>query len=153
MSTDVTDRIEKRVHLKAPRARVWRALTNADEFGSWFGVKLEGPFTPGARIKGQVTHKGYEHYPFEITIDRMEHERLFSWRGHPNPDPATDFSAEPTTVVTFTLEDAPGGTLLTVVESGFDNIPLERRAMAYRGNDEGWALQMEAIKAYVGKTA
>jgi uncharacterized protein YndB with AHSA1/START domain len=150
----VIDRIEKRVVLRAPRARVWRALTNAEEFGGWFGVKLRGMFAPGARVSGAVTHPGYEHLTFEITIERMEPERLFSWRWHPHAiDPHLDYSAEPTTLVTFELEEAPEGTVLTVVESGFDRIPLARRAEAYRGNEGGWAAQMEAIKKHVSKAA
>ena len=150
----VADRIEKRVVLRAPRARVWRALTNAEEFGGWFGVKLRGTFTPGARVTGAVTHPGYEHLTFEITIERMEAERLFSWRWHPHAiDPHLDYSAEPTTLVTFELEEVPEGTVLTVVESGFGGIPLARRAEAYRGNEGGWAAQMEAIKKHVSKAA
>jgi uncharacterized protein YndB with AHSA1/START domain len=147
------DRIEKSVLLRAPRARVWRALANAEAFGQWFGVKLNGSFAPGARLTGQVTHKGYEHVPFQITIERMEPERLFSWRWHPHPiDPKTDYSAEPTTLVVFELKDAPEGTLLTVVESGFEGIPQARRAEAYRGNEEGWTGQMKAIERYVSQS-
>lgn len=147
-----TDRIEKRIVLRAPRAKVWRALTNADEFSAWFGVKIAGPFTPGARILGKVTHKGYEHVTFDITIDRMEPERLFSWRWHPHAIDATaDYSAEPTSLVTFELEDVPDGTLLTVVESGLDRIPAARREEAYRGNEQGWEQQMESIKRYVAQ--
>lgn len=153
MTTAVTDRIEKHVRLNAPRARVWRALTNPQEFGSWFGVKIAGPFAPGARLNGQVTITGWEDYPFEITIDRMEEGKLFSWRWHPNPDKKADVSSEPATLVTFTLEDAPGGTLLTVVESGFDAIPASRRMTAFRGNEEGWEMQIENIRQYVAKTA
>lgn len=153
MTTD-TDRIEKQVMLRSPRARVWRALTNADEFGAWFGAKVAGPFTPGARVRGQVTHQGYEHLTLEITIERMEPERLLSWRWHPHAiDPATDYAPEPTTLVTFELQDAPGGTLLTVIESGFDGIPLARRESAYRGNEGGWTAQMENIQRHVGQTA
>lgn len=149
-----TDRIEKRVLLRAPRARVWRALANAEAFGEWFGVKLAGSFAPGARVRGQVTHKGYEHVPFEITIERMEPERLFSWRWHPYAvDPKADYSTEPTTLVVFELEEVADGTLLTVVESGFDRIPLARRAEAYRGNEQGWAEQMKAIERYVSQAA
>jgi uncharacterized protein YndB with AHSA1/START domain len=145
-----TDRIEKRIVLQASRARVWRALTDATEFGQWFGVELNAPFTPGATIQGKVTHKGYEHVRFELTVDRMEPERLFSWRGHPQTiDPQRDYSAEPTTLVVFELTDVAGGTLLTVVESGFDGIPLDRRADAYRGNEQGWTHQMKAIEQYV----
>ena len=153
MTITTTDRIEKQVLLRAPRARVWRALTSAEEFGAWFGVTIAGPFTPGARIRGQITHTGYEHLTMEITIERMEPERLFSWRWHPYAiDPAVDYASEPATLVVFELQDVPGGTLLTVVESGFDRIPLARRADAYRGNEEGWTAQMKAIQDYVGTT-
>jgi len=150
MSITSTDRIEKHVLIRAPRARVWRALADAGEFGSWFGVEMAGPFTPGARVTGRITHEGYEHLPFEITIERVEPERLFSWRWHPNAvESGVDYEAEPTTLVVFELEDADGGTMLTVVESGFDGIPLSRRAAAYRGNDDGWAQQVVAIERHV----
>src|SRR5712691_1083328 len=116
-----TDRIEKRILLRAPRARVWRSLTDAEQFGQWFGVELNGSFVPGARLRGQVKHKGYEHVPFEITIERMDPEKLLSWRWHPYPvDPKIDYSAEPTTLVVFELEEVADGTALTVVESGCD---------------------------------
>ena len=149
-----TDRIEKSVMLRAPRSRVWRALSDAASFGEWFGVELEGVIAAGAHLRGKVTHPGYEHVPFLITIERMEPERTLSWRWHPNPiDPKEDYSDEPTTLVVFELHDAPGGTLLTVVESGLDGIPLARRLDAYRGNEEGWKMQMEAIERYVTKTS
>jgi uncharacterized protein YndB with AHSA1/START domain len=152
--TTATDRIEKQIVVRAPRARVWRTLTNPDEFGSWFGATIAGTFTPGARVRGQITHKGYEHLTMEITIERMEPERLFSWRWHPHAiDPAVDYAAEPTTLVTFELQDAAEGTLLTVVESGFDAIPLARRASAYLGNEGGWTAQMENIQRHVGQGA
>jgi len=148
------DRIEKQILLRAPRSRVWRALADAESFGQWFGVKLEGSFAAGARLRGKITHPGYEHVVMEITIESMEPERLFSWRWHPHAiDPNADYSAEPTTLVTFELADAPDGTLLTVVESGFDGIPLSRRLEAFRGNHQGWAIQVEAIKKYVGEAA
>ena len=149
-----TDRIEKQVLLRAPRSRVWRALTETHEFSQWFGVKLTGTFTPGARLRGQVTHKGYEHLTLELTVDRVEPERLFSWRWHPNAiDPAVDYSAEPTTLVVFELEEVDGGTLLTVVESGFDRLPAARREQAFSGNAEGWAMQMEFIANHVSKAS
>jgi uncharacterized protein YndB with AHSA1/START domain len=129
---------------------VWRALTNPVEFGTWFGVKVEGTFAPGARVRGAITHKGYEHVTWDITIERMEPERVFSWRWHPGAvEPGVDYAAEPTTLVVFELEDAAGGTQLTVVESGFDQVPLARRAQAYRMNGEGWTYQVHAIEAYV----
>jgi uncharacterized protein YndB with AHSA1/START domain len=149
-----TDRIEKQVLLRAPRSRVWRALTETKEFGQWFGVKLTGTFTPGAQLRGQVTHKGYEHLTLELTVERVEPERLFSWRWHPNAiDPAADYSAEPTTLVVFELEEVAGGTLLTVVESGFDRLPAARRDQAYSGNDGGWTMQMEFIARHVGQAS
>jgi uncharacterized protein YndB with AHSA1/START domain len=149
-----TDRIEKRVFLRATRARVWRALIDAEQFGQWFGVKLNGSFAPGARLRGQVQHKGYEHVPIEITVERMEPEKLFSWRWHPySIDPKIDYSVERTTLVVFELEEVADGTSLTVVESGFDGIPLARRLEAYRGNEEGWAAQMRAIERHVSEAA
>jgi uncharacterized protein YndB with AHSA1/START domain len=154
MATTNTDRIEKTILLRAPRARVWRALTDAEEFGSWFGVKLEGTIEPGARVKGKILHPQYADVPFEITIDRMERERLFSWRWHPNAiERGRDYSSEPTTLIVFELEEVPGGTMLKLVESGFDGIPLSRRAEAYRGNEGGWTIQMENIERHVSKTA
>jgi uncharacterized protein YndB with AHSA1/START domain len=150
MSSSSTDRIERKILLRAPRSRVWRALTNPVEFGTWFGVKVEGAFAPGARVRGAITHKGYEHVTWDITIERMEPERVFSWRWHPHAvEPGVDYAAEPTTLVVFELEDAAGGTQLTVVESGFDQVPVARRAQAYRMNGEGWTYQVQAIEAYV----
>jgi uncharacterized protein YndB with AHSA1/START domain len=149
-----TDRIEKKILLRAPRSRVWRALTDAEEFSRWFGVKMASAFTPGARVRGTITMKGYEGKTMEITIDRVEPERLFSFRWHPAAiDPDADYSAEPTTLIVFELEEVANGTMLTVVESGFDKIPLARRAEAYRLNEQGWAAQMKNIEQYVAKAA
>ncbi len=145
-----TDRIEKAIVLKAPRARVWRALTDAREFGAWFRVALDGPFTEGATVRGRITHPGYEHLTMEVVVERIEPERLFSYRWHPYAvDPGRDYSAEPTTLVEFRLEDAAGGTRLTVVESGFDRIPAARRAEAFRMNEGGWAEQMLNVERHV----
>jgi uncharacterized protein YndB with AHSA1/START domain len=148
------DRIEKSVILRAPRAMVWQALSNSHAFGDWFGVHLFGSFAPGAHVFGKVTHPGYENYPFEITVERVEPEHLLSWRWHPNAiDPQQDYSAEPTTLVVFELKNAPGGTQLTVVESGFDAIPFSRRRAAYQANEKGWTMQMEAIERHLAKAA
>ena len=146
-----TDRIERKILLKAPRSRVWRALSNAEEFGDWFGVALKGKtFAAGQRVQGQVTYPGYEHIVFDMLIERMEPERLLSWRWHPYPaDPSVDYSKEPTTLVVFELEEVEGGTLLTVVESGFDNIPPSRRLEAFRMNSDGWDEQMKNIEKHV----
>jgi uncharacterized protein YndB with AHSA1/START domain len=145
-----TDRIEKAIVLRAPRSRVWRALTDAQEFGTWFGVKLEGPFEAGARLRGRITHPGYEHVTMGVTIVTLEPERCFSWRWHPNAvEAGVDYSTEPTTLVEFRLEEVPGGTRLTVVESGFDRIPLARRAQALEANEGGWKAQIENIARHV----
>jgi uncharacterized protein YndB with AHSA1/START domain len=154
MNTSNTDRIEKQVLLKAPVERVWRALTDAAEFGSWFGVKLSGSFAPGEEISGPITHPGYEHLTMYITIEKIEPERLFSWRWRPNAiDPGKDYSAEPTTLVVFELRETPDGTLVKLTESGFDQLPAERREQAFRGNEGGWEQQLVNIGKHVSKTA
>ena len=145
-----TDRIEKQIRLSVPRARVWRALTDPREFGQWFGVKLGGAVASGAQLRGPITHPGYEHLTFEATVEKVEPEKRFSFRWHPYAiEPSVDYSSEPTTLVVFTLEEVEGGTLLKVVESGFDGIPLARRMAAYRGNEEGWTGQVTAIERYL----
>jgi uncharacterized protein YndB with AHSA1/START domain len=146
-----TDRIEKAIVLRAPQSRVWRALANAQEFGAWFGIKFKGAFKAGERIEGQITSPGYEHVTIEFTIERMDPESRLSYRWHPYAiDPAVDYSSEPTTLVEFRLEEVSGGTQLTVIESGFDRIPLARRAEALRMNDDGWASQLVNIERHVG---
>ena len=150
--TQNTDRIEKQIFIKAPRTRVWRALTDQNEFGQWFRVKLANGFRAGVPTTGNITYEGYEHIRFTVTVEQMVPERLFSWRWVPNAiDPARDYSREPTTLVVFELEEAPGGTRLKVTESGFDQVPLERRTQAYRGNDEGWGIQVENIARHVSR--
>jgi uncharacterized protein YndB with AHSA1/START domain len=150
MDTPTTDRIEKQILLHAPRSRVWRALTDAEEFGSWFRVKLSGHFAPGERTTGKVTYPGYEHLTMEVRVDRMEAETLFSFRWHPGAvDPKVNYSSEPTTLVEFRLETVVGGTLLTVVESGFDPLPAGRRDEAFRMNNMGWAEQLSNIERHV----
>jgi uncharacterized protein YndB with AHSA1/START domain len=145
-----TDRIEKKVILLAPRSRVWRAISDANEFGAWFGMKFDGSFEPGARIRGRSTEPGYEHVAGDILIERIEPERLFFYRWHPYAiDPAMDYSGEPMTLVEFRLEEVAGGTELTVTESGFDRIPAARRAEAFRMNDQGWAEQVRRIERHV----
>jgi uncharacterized protein YndB with AHSA1/START domain len=150
MSESRTDRIEKQILLRAPRSRVWRALTDFEEFGAWFRVKLEAPFAVGRSTKGKITYPGYEHLTMEVMVERMDAESLFAFRWHPNAvDPNADYSKEPTTLVEFKLEDTSGGTRLTVSESGFDNIPAERRDEAFRMNSDGWAEQTENVKRHV----
>jgi uncharacterized protein YndB with AHSA1/START domain len=156
MSVEVAgaDRIEKTIVIRAPRARVWRAISNAAEFGSWFGVDFTGAsFTPGATVQGRLRYPGYEHLTLEIEIERVEPERRLSFRWHPYAvDPAVDYSQEPTTLVEFELQETGDGTRLRVVESGFEKIPLHRRAEALRMNDGGWAEQVRNIDAHVAGT-
>ena len=154
MSAKNTNRIEEKVLLRAPRGRVWQAISDPEEFGRWFGVKGLGAFKPGATVRGKITHKGYEHVTWEGTIERMEPGRLLSFHWHPYAvDPKADYSREPRTLVVFELADAPNGTMLTVVESGFDRIPAARRAKAYEMHEQGWAGQMKSISEYLVKAA
>ena len=148
--TSVVDRIEKQVRLKAPRARVWRALTDADEFGTWFRVKLNGPFREGQTVRGKILHPGYEHLTLEVLVERIDPEQYFAYRWHPYAvDPAVDYSQEPMTLVEFRLADEAGDTVLTITESGFDRIPLARRAEAFRMNEGGWTQQAKNIERHV----
>jgi uncharacterized protein YndB with AHSA1/START domain len=159
-----TDRIEKKILLHAPLKRVWRALTDSAEFGVWFGVKFDGPFQPGASLRGVIVptsidpevakaQKPHEGTPFQITVEQIEPERLFSFRWHPFAiETGVDYSAEPTTLVSFTLEQLSDGVLLTVTESGFDQIPLARRAKAFQADDQGWGMQVKLIEAYLVRT-
>jgi uncharacterized protein YndB with AHSA1/START domain len=150
MNTSSTDRIEKRIELNAPPARVWRALTDYREFGQWFRVNLETPFIPGKTTRGRITHPGYEHATMEVVVRKMEPERLFSFHWHPYAiDPKVDYSPEPSTLVEFKIEETPTGTLLTVTESGFDALPPGRRDEAFRMNDKGWAGQIKNIERHV----
>jgi uncharacterized protein YndB with AHSA1/START domain len=146
-----TDRIERTILIKAPRTRVWRALSNAEEFGNWFGVSLKGKaFVAGKRVQGQITYPGYEHLVFEVEVERVEPERLISFRWHPAAvEPSIDYSSEPTTLVEFELKEVEGGTLLTIVESGFDKIPLPRRLEAFRMNSGGWDQQLKNVETHV----
>ena len=157
-----TDRIQKKVHLRAPRNRVWKAISDSKQFGSWFGMKVEGPFTANTTVKATIVpttvdpevakeQKAFEGMPFELYIERVEPERLFTFRWHPG---ATQPKPEdPTTLVCFELEDAADGILLTVTESGFDRIPLARRAKAFAENEGGWAAQMKLIEKYLAQAS
>ncbi len=147
-----TDRIEKRIELKAPVSRVWRALTNHLEFDQWFRVKMETPFVPGKVARGRITHPGYEHLTWEVVVQKMEPEKLFSFMWHPYAiDPKVDYSKEPSTLVEFRLEKIADGTLLILTESGFDKIPAGRRPEAFRMNDQGWTQQMKNIESHVAQ--
>ena len=150
MQASATDCIARQTLLKVSRARAWKALTDTGEFGSWFGVDLGGAFAPGAKVQGKVTNEGYEHLTWEVTVVEMVPERLFSWTWHPYAvETGRDYSLEIPTLVTFLLQDAPEGVLLTVVESGFDRIPEARRAEAYRMNEGGWAWEMNSVTQHL----
>lgn len=150
----MTDRIEKAIEIKAPVSRVWKALTDYREFGTWFRVRLEGPFVPGEKAGGRITYPGYEHVRMEVTVEEMRPERLFSFTWHPYAvEPGIDYAKEPPTLVVFTLEPTKGGTLLRVVESGFDDIPAHRRDEAFRMNEGGWQEQMGNIARHVRQAA
>jgi uncharacterized protein YndB with AHSA1/START domain len=156
-----TDRIEKRIVLAAPRERVWRAVSVAGNFGSWFGVAFDAEFAAGKRLTGRIVpttvdpevaklqepHAGKK---FEWTIEAIEPPRRISFRWHPFAiDPSVDYSKEPTTLIVFELKEVPGGTLLTITESGFDGIPIERRAEAFKANEGGWEHQAKLIQKYL----
>jgi uncharacterized protein YndB with AHSA1/START domain len=156
-----TDRIEKKILLRAPIKRVWRALADSKEFGNWFGMKFDGPFTPGAVMRGVLSptkvnaevakaQKSHEGMVFEITIEQMEPEQLFSFRWHPYAvDRDVDYSAEPATLVAFALEQVADGVMLTLTESGFDQIPLARRAKAFTANEGGWGMMVKVLAEYL----
>jgi uncharacterized protein YndB with AHSA1/START domain len=167
MEKSVPDRIEKKIILRAPRSRVWRAVSDAKQFGTWFGVALEGAFEPGKPMKGKIVptkvddevakmQKPHEGKSFDCTVDRIEPEHLFSFRWHPFAiEPGVDYSMEPSTLVVFELEEVDGGkaTQLTISESGFDKIPLPRRAAAFTANDGGWTHQAKLIEKYLAHAA
>lgn len=158
-----TNRIEKTILLRAPLKRVWRALSDSSEFGNWFGMRFNAPFAPGATMTAVIVpttvsqevaklQKPYQGISFEIKIEQMQPERLFSFRWHPGAvEPGIDYASEPTTLVVFTLEKAPEGVQLTVTESGFDQIPLARRAKAFSANEGGWTLVIKLIEEYLAK--
>ena len=142
--------IEKQIELKAPVSRVWRALTDHNEFGEWFRVKLENPFVPGKVVRGRILHPGFEHVTMEVVVKTMEPEKRFSFTWHPYAiDPKKDYSKEPQTLVEFRLAPKGSGTLLSLTESGFDALPKDRAFEAFRMNEGGWAAQMKNIERHV----
>jgi uncharacterized protein YndB with AHSA1/START domain len=156
-----TDRIEKTILLRAPQERVWRAISNAKEFGSWFGVAFDAPFAEGAHLTGKIVpttvdaevakmQEPYSGKTFEWTVERIEPMRRISFRWHPYAvEEGVDYSKEPTTLIEFDLAEAAGGILLTITESGFDRIPLSRRAKAFAANEGGWEKQTQLIEKYL----
>lgn len=150
----MADRIVKTVELKAPISRVWRALADHNEFGQWFRVKLDGPFVAGTVSIGRMTYPGYEHYPWLATVEKVEHERLLSFRWHHFDEKSgVPVAEQPTTLVEFRVEPIAEGTRLTITESGFEAIPDPRRLEVLRGNTEGWNIQANNIAAHVSPIA
>jgi uncharacterized protein YndB with AHSA1/START domain len=158
------ERIEMKTQLKASRSRVWRAISDPQELGAWFGLRAEGPFVPGARVTGTIVpttvdadvakqQRQFEGTKFELLIERVEPERLFSFRWHPFAvERGFDYEAEPTTLVSLSLDDARDGVTLTVRESGFERLPAKRRAEAFAANQQGWATQLELIRKYLARS-
>jgi len=146
----ISNRIEARIEIKAPASRVWLALTDYRQFEAWFKVELDGPFVPGQSSHGHITEPGYEHVRWDAVVQEMTPERVFSYTWHPYAaDPAKDYSKETPTFVEFRLEETPNGTLLTVTESGFDELPSDRREEAFRMHEDGWDEQVRRIERYV----
>jgi uncharacterized protein YndB with AHSA1/START domain len=161
--TTTTDRIEKQVLLRAPLERVWKAISDAKQFGTWFGIEFDAQFAPGATISGKIVptkvdeevakmQEAHAGLAFDTMVERIEPMRLFAFRWHPYAiEPGADYSKEPTTLVTFALEEVTDGVLLTITESGFDRIPLDRRAEAFESNEHGWTIQATLIEKYLAR--
>ena len=146
-------RIERKKLVRAPRARVWQALTNIEQFCKWFHVEAKGTFQPGARVEMTSTYEDHKGVRFYLIVEEIQTERKFSWRWHPGAPQTADLSREPMTLVEFFLEEVEGGTMVTVVESGFDRIAIERRAKAFEDNSRGWEIQLDSLAGYVPKAA
>jgi uncharacterized protein YndB with AHSA1/START domain len=159
-----TDRIKKQILIRAPHGRVWQALANSKEFGTWFGVDLEGPFVAGKKVSGVIVgtkadaevakmQQAYAGKRLDLEVVEVEPERLLALRWHPHAiEDGVDYSAEPTTLIEFTLEDVEGGVMLTVTESGFDQIPIARRAKAFEANSGGWEIMVKVLDKYASQT-
>jgi len=155
------DRIVKTTVLKAPRDRVWRAVSDSQQYGAWFGARFDGAFTAGAKLTATIvpteadadvakSQEPYRGKTFTFEVERVEPPRLIAFRWHPYAvDPSVDYSKEPTTLIEFELEEVAGGTKLTITESGFDKIPLARRAEAFKMNEGGWQAQLMLIGKYL----
>lgn len=150
LDTSTTDRIEKKLTINAPRSRVWRAISDSQEFGTWFRMHLDGPFVAGKAMTGNITHPGFEHVKVDMRVERIQPESYFSYRWHPYAiDPTSDYENEPMTLVEFMLAEVKDGTAVTIIESGFDRIPLARRAEAFRMNEKGWEGQAKNLARHV----
>jgi uncharacterized protein YndB with AHSA1/START domain len=155
----MNDTIRKQVVLRAPQARVWKAISDSQAFGTWFGMTVEGPFVQGKTVKGKIAktqvdpevakhQEPYVGMACDLMIERVEPQSCLAFRWHPGADPDTSPDA-PTTLVTFELAEVAAGTQLTITESGFDRIPIEKRAKAFADNDGGWEAQLRLIAKYL----
>ncbi len=145
----MADRIQKQVELEAPIERVWQAISDPQEFGAWFRVRLDGPFELGAVQTGRITYPGYEHIGWKARVVALEppHRLAFEW---PHMDDQQEVQEDwPWTLVEFRLEPHQGGTRVTITESGFDRLPAEVRDNNYRQNERGWEEQTRNIAAHV----
>ena len=149
MTDSDDDKTVKTVELRAPIARVWRALTDYKEFGHWFRVDLDQPFQAGGTSTGQMTYPGHEGTPWLVYVDRMEPERLFSFRWYDSENGSKQSDDQPALLVEFQLEDIPNGTRLTITESGFSALPHPRRIELMRGNEEGWTIQADNLDRHL----
>jgi uncharacterized protein YndB with AHSA1/START domain len=152
MSTSQTDRIEKQAILRAPLERVWKAISDSQEFGAWFKARFRGPFIAGESVNAEFTEPGHVGRPFVVRVEAMEPQRLLAFRWRPHDFGGAGDNFADSTLVQMFLEAHPEGTLLRIVESGFENLPAGERETQLRGNDEGWAEQMERVSAYVSGT-
>lgn len=157
----MSNKIEKTTTLKAPLAKVWRAISDSAAFGTWFGMTIDGPFVEGQTVMGAIAktqvddevakhQEPYVGMPCELRIERIVPLKLFAFRWHPGTDPDLEPSA-PTTLVTFEIEEVPDGTRLTITESGFEALPIERRAKAFTESEGGWAAQLSLVAKYLAR--
>lgn len=157
----MNDKIEKTATLKAPLAKVWHAISDSKAFGAWFGMTIDGPFVEGQKVMGAIAktqvdeeiakhQEPYVGMPCELRIERVVPLKLLAFRWHPGADPETGPDA-PMTLVTFEIEEVPGGTRLTITETGFEGLPLERRAKAFAENEGGWEAQLMLVAKYLAR--
>jgi uncharacterized protein YndB with AHSA1/START domain len=143
-------RIDRTIEIHAPPERVWRALTSPSELSAWFQVTIEGEIAPGNEVWMTSVHAGYSGQRFRVRFVEMTPPERFVWQWHPGEvDPAVDYSQEPRTTVTFTLEPSGTGTRLSVAETGFNAISLARRAKVYSDNSQGWTEVLGWLQRYV----
>jgi uncharacterized protein YndB with AHSA1/START domain len=155
------ERIVKNVIIRAPRERVWKALTDSQEFGRWFGAQFDGPFVAGRSVRGriapsevatpeEIASHPYLGKPMVFQIERIEPPHRFSYRWQPleGRDNPETFNG-PSTLVEFTLDETNEGTRLTVTESGFSSIPTARRKSAYESHEGGWSVQVQRVRVHI----